>query len=142
MTSGLMKKKNFSWTFCLISEDYPKSIIPIAVSCFIAFFVGLWGFGLIGAFFWTFMMLVSMINCFLKFDYLIEENCLKIGYLKNIVKKDLTLFKAAHIHPKGLYLSPTEKRSFYGSMKGIWIYLPSSQEDRKAVIKLISEKLN
>ena len=140
--SDSMKKKKFSWTFCLISEDYPKSIIPIVASCSIAFFVGLWGFGLVGAFFWTLMMLLSMINCFLKFDYLIEEKCLKIGYLKNVVKKDLTLFKVAHIHSKGLYLSPTEKRSFYGSMKGIWIYLPSSKEDREVAIRLISEKLN
>ncbi len=135
--------KNFSsWTFCLISEDYPKSTIPIVASCLIAFFVGLWGFGIAGAFFWTFIMLLSMVNCFLKFDYSIEENYLKIGYLKNVVKKDLTSFKAVHVHPKGLYLSPTEKRSFYGSMKGIWIYLPSSKEDRKVAIRLISEKLN
>ncbi len=137
-----MSKKHFSWSFCFISENYPKSLIPVATCFSIAFFVGFWGFGFFGAFFWSLIMLLSIINIFLKFKYSLEGNYLKIEYLKNTIKKDLSLFKSIHIHPKGLYVSPTLKKSFYGSMKGFWIYLPSLKEDRSVAIKLISEKLN
>jgi len=136
-----MVKDFFSWNCCGFKNDYPKSLLPIGLSFGIAFFINSIYFSFYEAFFWGCIMVFSWINYFIEFTYQINDDHITIKFLNNSVKKDLNLFKSAHFHLKGVYLSPTAKKSFYGGLKGSWIYLPPGAQDRKKIIDIISKKI-
>tara|TARA_A100001037_G_scaffold45573_1_gene36743 strand:+ start:275 stop:715 length:441 start_codon:yes stop_codon:yes gene_type:complete len=131
----------FSWSCCGFKDDYPKSLFPIVLSFGIAFFVTSIYFSFYEAFFWGCIMIFSWINYFIKFDYQINSKHVRINFFNNSVKKNLNKFKSAHFHLKGVYLSPTAKKSFYGGLKGSWIYLPSDVKKRKKIIDIVSKKI-
>ncbi|MBD61281.1 hypothetical protein CL645_00200 [bacterium] len=136
-----MGNDSFSWSCCGFKNDYPKSLLPIALSFGIAFFINSVHFSLYEAFFWGCIMVFSWINYFIEFDYVLNDGHITIKFFNNSAKKDLNMFKSAHFHLKGVYLSPTAKKSFYGGLKGSWIYLPSDAQDRKKIIDIISKKI-